>query len=117
MYSNINKYTLEKKNEGEAMWPVKQLDKVLRIEAEQAEERMLRLLDHDKSLKEKVVMSAYLDGDINLGKAAELLNEHPVVLRQRWQKRGIPLRLGAASVEEVLAEWEAAHSMHVESHS
>jgi len=97
------------------MWPVKQLDKVLRIEADQAEERVLRLLDHDKGLKEKVVMSAYLDGDINLGKAAELLNEHPVVLRKRWQERGIPLRLGATSVEEVLAEWEAAHSMQVES--
>jgi hypothetical protein len=44
------------------MWPVKQLDKVLRIEAEQAEKRMLRLLDHDKSLKEKVVMSACRGG-------------------------------------------------------
>ena len=98
------------------MWPVSQLDKVLRIEPEEAEEKVLRLLDHDKGLKEKVIMSAYLDGDINLGKAAELLNEHPVALRKRWQERGIPLRLGATSVEEVLAEWEAAHSMQVESH-
>ena len=93
------------------MWPVKQLDKVLRIEAEQAEKRVFSLLNHDKGLKEKVVMSAYLDGDINLGKAAELLNEHPVVLRKRWQGRGIPLRLGATSVEEVLAEWEAPRSV------
>ncbi len=98
------------------MWPVNQLDKVLRIEPEEAEEKVLRLLDHDKGLKEKVIMSAYLDGDINLGKAAELLNEHPVALRKRWQERGIPLRLGLTSVEEVLAELEAAHSMQVESH-
>lgn len=102
---------------GETMWSVKQLDKVLKIEAEQAEKKILCLLDHDKGLKEKVVMSAYLDGDINLGKAAELLDEHPVVLRKRWQERGIPLRLGATSVEEVLAEWETAHSMQVESFS
>ncbi|MEA1900431.1 MAG: hypothetical protein U9N47_06680, partial [Thermodesulfobacteriota bacterium] len=81
------------------------------------EKKILSLLDHDKGLKEKVVMSAYLDGDINLGKAAELLDEHPVVLRKRWQKIGIPLRLGVTSVEEVLAEWETAHSMQVESFS
>ena len=40
------------------MWPVKQLDKVLKIEAEQAEKKIPCLLDHDKGLKEKVVMSA-----------------------------------------------------------
>ena len=98
------------------MWPVKQLDKVLKIEGERAEERVLRLLDHDKVLKEKLIMGAYIDGDINLGKAAELLNELPVASRKRWQERGIPLRLGPNSVEVILAEWRAAHTMQTNSH-
>ncbi len=60
---------------------------------------------------EKLVIGAYLDQDINLGKAAELLGLHREELRQRFLKQSIPLREGSQSIEELKAEIAAADQM------
>ncbi len=53
------------------------------------------------------VMAAYLDGDISLGRAAELLDLSSFELRQRFNEVGIPLRIGPATQEEAEADIRA----------
>jgi len=54
-----------------------------------------------------VVIGAYLNDDINLSKASELLGQHPVELRNDFIKQGIPIKIGAQSLEEAKAEVNA----------
>ncbi len=42
------------------------------------------MLDEDKDLRWALVVSAYLDGDISLARAAELLDMHALELRERF---------------------------------
>ncbi|MCC7355615.1 MAG: type II toxin-antitoxin system prevent-host-death family antitoxin [Anaerolineae bacterium] len=56
------------------------------------------------------VLSAYLDGEISLGRAAELMGFSRFDLTERFHRLGIPLRLGPATVEEAKAEVEALQS-------
>jgi predicted HTH domain antitoxin len=51
-----------------------------------------------------MVIAAYLDGDISLGRAAELLHLSRFELMQSFNQAGIPLRLGSATVDEARAE-------------
>lgn len=50
----------------------------------------------------------FLDGEISLGKAAELLQLSRFELRERFDRLGVPIRLGPASLEEARAEVAAA---------
>ncbi|OGG50267.1 MAG: hypothetical protein A3F84_18065 [Candidatus Handelsmanbacteria bacterium RIFCSPLOWO2_12_FULL_64_10] len=93
------------------IWQIKQLEKLNEVDPELVNGAIDRLLGEDPALQEKVVTGAYLDGDINLGKAAELLGIHPMELRQRFLRRGIPVRVGAESVEALQAEVAAAEGM------
>ncbi len=54
-----------------------------------------------------MIIGAYRDGDINLGKAAELLGLHELALRERFIELGIPVRIGASDVAEARAEADA----------
>ena len=54
-----------------------------------------------------VVVAAYLDGDISLGRAAELLHLSRFELMQSFNQSGISLRLGSATAEEAQADLEA----------
>ena len=85
-------------------WQIKQLEKLNEIEPRLVDGAIERLLGADPILREKLVIGAYLDGDINIGKAAELLEVHAVELRQNFLQRGIPVRLGADSVDALKAE-------------
>ncbi|MFQ5796019.1 MAG: UPF0175 family protein [Candidatus Bipolaricaulia bacterium] len=53
------------------------------------------------------VMAVYLDGDISLGRAAQLLDLSRFELVERFNRLGIPLQLGPTSIEEARAEFEA----------
>jgi predicted HTH domain antitoxin len=53
------------------------------------------------------VITAYLDGHISLGRAATLLKQSRFELAARFNRLGLPLRLGASSVAEGQAEYEA----------
>ena len=50
------------------------------------------------------VLSAYLDVNISLGRAAELLNLSHFELQDRLNRLDLPLRLGPESIEDALRE-------------
>jgi hypothetical protein len=52
------------------------------------------------------VVTAYLDGHISLGRAADLLKQSRFELTARFNRLGLPLRLGPASAAEGQAEYE-----------
>ena len=56
------------------------------------------------------IVSAYLDEEINLGKAAEMLGLHELELRERFETLGIPLRVGPENKAEARAEVNALNS-------
>ncbi len=53
-----------------------------------------------------VIMTAYLDGDISLGRAAALLGTQRFDLLTRFNRLGLPTRLGPQSINEARAEYE-----------
>ncbi len=57
-----------------------------------------------------LVVNAYRDGDISLGKAAELLKMHVLELRDRFRKEGIPLYLGPEDMDDASEEVTAMDS-------
>ena len=93
------------------MWQLAQLEKLAQLEPELVAAALEELLQSRKSLREKLVIGAYLEGEISLAKAAELLEQHPIQLRKRLLEKGIPVRLGAESKEELIAEAAAARAM------
>ncbi len=90
------------------MWQIKQLERLHEVEPDAVDMIIMDLLERESELREKLVIGAYLDGDINFGKAAELLHIHPVELRSQFLARGIPVKIGVASKEEIVAEGIAA---------
>ena len=94
-----------------SMWQIKQLEKLSEVEPALVDDFIGRLLEEDPEVREKLVVGAYLDGDINLGKAAELLGVSALELRQRFLKQGIPVRIGSESVEALQAEVAAGEQM------
>ena len=68
-------------------------------------DRIITLLKKDKELFWEIIVSAYLDKKINLGKAAELLGITREELIKEFHKRGTPIR--KLSKEDVIAEVEA----------
>ena len=94
-----------------APWQIRQLEKLGEVEPTLVDEAFERLLAQEPALREKVVLGAYLDGDINLGKAAELLGVHSVALRKDFLERGIPIRVGSESEESLKAEMTGAEQM------
>ena len=68
------------------------------------------MLQTNPELTWSLVVSAYQDEEINLGKATELLGLHELELRDQFIELGIPLRLGPANVAEAQAEVQAMNS-------
>ena len=91
-------------------WVVEQLARLYRQRPELVQAALERLLGEDADLRWALVLGAYLDRRINLGKAAELLGMHELELRERFLELGVPLRLGPADLAEARAEVEAVRS-------
>jgi predicted HTH domain antitoxin len=89
-------------------WLLEEIEKLWEINPERVAQLLSRALEAEPDLKWAVVIGAYLHGHINLGKAAELLNTDRWSLQEEFRQRGIPIRIGAASLEELQAEVEAA---------
>ena len=70
-------------------------------------EALTKLLDTEPNLRWSLVLNAYLEEEINLGKAAELLDMHQLDLKARFNELGIPIRHGAANKAEAQAEVDA----------
>lgn len=86
---------------------LRQLEKVAQIEPEKIKHLFAIFPKQFPELWRIVVVGAYLNDDINLSKAAELLGKHPVELRNDFIKQGIPIKIGAQSLEEAKAEVNA----------
>jgi predicted HTH domain antitoxin len=93
------------------IWQLRQLEKLSQVEPELVATALEELLRRQQALRDKLVIGAYLDGEISLAKAAELFEQHPVQLRKMFLEKGIPVRLGAESKEELIAEAAAARTM------
>jgi predicted HTH domain antitoxin len=95
-------------------WMLEQLLKVEQHQPEMVEQAVKDMLAQQADLRWSVVVGAYLDGDINLGKAAELLGIHRLELQERFIAQSIPLRIGPDTVEEARAELSAVESWNAE---
>ncbi len=83
------------------MWQIEQFKKLSSEYPEMIVEVIEKLWAMEPKLKRMMVISAYLDGHINLGKAAELLDVHRLELQDEFKQKGIPLRIGPSNREEV----------------
>ncbi len=90
-----------------ARWLLDEIAKLWEIQPERVSDALSRALEADPELRWAVVVGAYLNEQISLSKAAELLGEDRWTLQAEFQRRGIPLRLGASSFEELQAEVES----------
>ncbi len=96
-------------------WVLDQLVKMQRSQPLLLQRALQRLLEEDQDLRWSVVVSAYLDEEISLARAATLLGMHPLELRERFIQKGIPLRLGPVDEADAQAEVDALRSWKKES--
>jgi len=89
----------------EELWLISEFEKIAALNLD----KVIRLLKKDKELFWEIVVSAYLDRKISLGKAAELLGMTREELIEEFHKRGIPIR--KLSKEDVIAEVEALNCL------
>ena len=83
-------------------WEVEELCKLGKNQPEILEEALEELWQRNPALYKSVIINAYLDEKINLGKAAELLGVHRLELRNEQREKGVPIR--GLSKEDVIAE-------------
>ena len=95
-------------------WMLEQLVKVERHQPEIVERAVREMLAQQTDLRWSVVVGAYLDGEINLGKAAELLGMHRLELQERFIAQSIPVRIGPDTIAEARAELAAIESWNAE---
>ena len=93
-----------------ADWTFTHLSKLHKQQPELVASAVQKLIDGNPDLAWSLVVSAYLDEEINLGKAAEMLDMHELELRDRFVVLGIPLRIGPANEAEARAEVQALDS-------
>ena len=95
-------------------WLLRQLSNLQHRHPDMVNPILDKLLIEDEALRWALVVNAYLEEQINLGKAAELLGMPEIVLRRRFGEMGIPVRQGAADAEEAKAEADAIRSWFAE---
>ena len=86
-------------------WEVEELHKLSKIQPDIVDVALKDLWQRNPGLYKSVVINAYLDEKINLGKAAELLEVSRLELQNDLRAKGIPIR--SLSKEDVIAEVEA----------
>jgi predicted HTH domain antitoxin len=91
-------------------WEVDQLLKLRERQPGLIEPALQRLVQENQDIRWSVVVGAYQDKQINLGKAAEWLGLTELELRDRFIELGIPLRIGPADLAEARAEVAAVRA-------
>ena len=86
-------------------WEVEELYKLSKIQPDILEIALKELWQRNPVLYKSVIINAYLDEKINLGKAAELLGVHRLELQNELKEKGVPIR--GISKDDVIAEVEA----------
>lgn len=59
-----------------------------------------------------LIIAAYLDGHVSLGRAADLLGQSRFELTARFNRLGLPLRLGEMSPDALQAEEDALRDLN-----
>ena len=85
-------------------WELEQLGKLCEEQPQIADEALAALWTHQPEVWRRVVIGAYLDQQINLSKAAELLGLTRLELQRQFLQQGIPVCI--LSEDEVQAEVE-----------
>jgi predicted HTH domain antitoxin len=91
-------------------WELEQLNQLYHYRPDLVNAALDRLMAQDAELRWAMIVTAYLNRQINLGKAAEMLGLHELELRARFIELGIPLRIGSVDRAEAQAEIHAAQS-------
>ena len=87
------------------LWEVEELQKLSDIQPEVVERALDDLWKANPALHKEVIVNAYLDEKISLGKAAELLGIFRLELMRELRIKGIPIR--HLSKEDIVAEVDA----------
>ncbi len=90
-----------------------QLDQVVKLSRQQpglVNQAFDELFQKHSDLWRAVVIGAYLDHEINLGKAAELLGLPRAQLQREFITNGIPLRQGPEDIDEARSEYKSIES-------
>ena len=87
------------------MWIVDELRKLSEFQPNVVEEILQDIREKHPDLHRPMVIGAYIDDKISLGKAAELLGITRNELEREFKEKGIPLR--ALHKEDVIAEVDA----------
>lgn len=95
-------------------WLIQELPRLYRARPERMHSLLSNLLAEDQELRWSLVIRAYQDRQINLGKAAELLDLSEIELRDRFLDLGIPLRLGPSDLADAQAEVAAIRAWYRE---
>lgn len=93
-----------------ADWAFSQLTKLHKRQPGMVANALQTMIESNPDLAWSLVVSAYLDEEINLGKAAEMLEMHELELRDRFNALGIPVRIGPIDKAEAQAEAQALDS-------
>lgn len=93
-------------------WLIEDLPRLYREQPDLMQPLLRHLLAESDDLRWTLVLRAYQDQRINLGKAAELLGMHELELKERFLLLGIPIRLGATDIAEAQAEVEAIRAWY-----
>ena len=86
---------------------IDQLQKMAQVDSKEVDGLFSLLPQRVPELWRRLVIGAYLDDQINLGKAAQMLGKHPVELRREFIKERIPVKIGVESVDEIKSDAEA----------
>ncbi len=95
---------------GSADWTFTQLTKLYKLQPGMVADALQTMIESNPDLAWSLIIGAYLDEEINLGKAAEMLDMHELELRDRFIALGIPLRIGPVDKAEARAEAQALDS-------
>ncbi len=87
-------------------WEMEQIEKISRENPAIFERVLPQLWKLAPDLQQSVVIGAYLDNQISLAKAAEMLGLTRRELEQQFVEKGIPIR--QLSKEDVIAEVKSA---------
>ncbi len=87
-----------------ARWLLDEMVKLWDSQPERVAKALERAIESDEELRWAIVVGAYLDDQISLAKAAELLQMDRWSLQEKFRECGVPIRMGLSDIEEMDAE-------------
>jgi predicted HTH domain antitoxin len=86
-------------------WIIEELQKLSEIKPEAMDKILDDVKNRSPDIFKSLVISAYLDEKISIGKVAEMLGIPRIMLQKEFRNKGIPMRV--ISADDAIAEVEA----------